>query len=150
MFIKSSASVIAFTQSVMFLYHSITPTWCWKSINKSQMQSGKKWKGDICHHQGNKQIVLCQRRLNTHLFQSITTISSVKQWIPVNMYMYLFVVTWMDLKQEDHGPHRSPEKPVQINKYIWTKLWLFILQNWPSSSGGGDFLNFVNVPLQFC
>ena len=25
-------------------------------------------------------------------------------------------------KQEAHGPHRSPEKPVQINKHIWAIL----------------------------
>ena len=26
--------------------------------------------------------------------------------------------------QEAHGPHSSPEKPVQINKHIWAKLSL--------------------------
>ena len=26
--------------------------------------------------------------------------------------------------QEAHGPHHSPEKPVQINKHICWKLWL--------------------------
>ena len=28
-------------------------------------------------------------------------------------------------KQEAHGPHCSPERPVQINKHICSKLWLY-------------------------
>ena len=34
-------------------------------------------------------------------------------------------------KQESHGPHRSLEKPVQINEFIWAKLWLYILYKRP-------------------
>ena len=29
------------------------------------------------------------------------------------------------LKQGAHGPHRSPEKTVQIHKHICSKLWLY-------------------------
>ena len=70
-------------------------------------------------------------------------------------------------KQEAHGPHRSPETPIQINKHIWLYhnsdyekkvpiisfvriewLWFFIWTNlnpkfswnWPRGSG-----NYVNV-----
>ena len=32
------------------------------------------------------------------------------------------------LRQEAHGPHRSPEQPVQINEYIRAKLWLHIIK----------------------
>ena len=32
--------------------------------------------------------------------------------------------------QEAHGPHRSPEKPVHINEYIWGKFWLRIKMNY--------------------
>ena len=32
----------------------------------------------------------------------------------------------MESQQEAHGPHRSTEIPVQINEYIWAKLWLYI------------------------
>ena len=34
-------------------------------------------------------------------------------------------------KQEAHGPHRTPEKPVQIKEYIWEKLWSYIYETGP-------------------
>ena len=58
-------------------------------------------------------------------------------------------------KQEAHGPHRSPEKQVQNNEYmyIWAKLLLYISYIWPSleeKSLWGILLNCVSVFLQFC
>ena len=41
-------------------------------------------------------------------------------------------------KQKAHGPHHSPEKPVQINEYIWGKLWLYVYI-YIISLGGKDF-----------
>ena len=33
-------------------------------------------------------------------------------------------IWWGRIKQEAHGPHRSSENPVQINKHIFSELWL--------------------------
>ena len=33
---------------------------------------------------------------------------------------------WFCKKQDTHGPHCSPEKPVQINRHFWAKLWIYI------------------------
>ena len=33
----------------------------------------------------------------------------------VHFHVHVYVV----IKQEAHGPHRSPEKTVQVNKDIW-------------------------------
>ena len=42
------------------------------------------------------------------------------------------------------GPHRSPEKPAQINIHIWEKLWLYLCQIWLNSgSREEEFFNFI-------
>ena len=48
-----------------------------------------------------------------------------------NAYMYVSIC-----KHEAHGPHRSPEKPLQINKHICWKLWV-------DSEGENNHLLFV-------
>ena len=45
---------------------------------------------------------------------------------------YMIVYCILDInqkskKQKAHGPHRSNEKLVQINIYIWANLWLYII-----------------------
>ena len=36
-----------------------------------------------------------------------------------------FIGISISRKQDAHGPHRSPVKPVNINKHIFSKLWLY-------------------------
>ena len=45
-------------------------------------------------------------------------------------------------KQDAHGPHRSPEKPVQINEYI-----LLFLNYIPLEKRGALHLNKLESPL---
>ena len=42
------------------------------------------------------------------------------------------------MKQEAHGSHGSPEKPVQINTFEQNYDYIYY-KNWHSSSGGEDF-----------
>ena len=48
-------------------------------------------------------------------------------------------------QQEAHGPHRSPEKPVQINTHISAKIWLYHI--W---SGKTHYLLLENWMLYIC
>ena len=59
------------------------------------------------------------------------------------------------LKQEAHGPHRSPEKSVQINEFILSKAMIQINLSWNLLSSSGEnfeiswlyFYNFVFISL---
>ena len=74
-----------------------------------------------------------QRMLNTLCNNSIERKLKVNKFIALELWK--FDLLWyygktMELwekklvlwKQEAHGPHRSPMKPVNINKHIYSKL----------------------------
>ena len=52
------------------------------------------------------------------------------------------------IKQEAHGLHRSPEKPVQINDYIEQSYDYIYYKIYPVIREE-EILNLVNVPSQF-
>ena len=59
-------------------------------------------------------------------------------------------------KKEAHGPHRSPEKPVQISKALITCIYTIkmvlekkiLKSKLASNSRAGNYFNFVNI--YFC
>ena len=63
----------------------------------------------LCWHYSNR---LLSRNLNKRPMGHNAYVRN--QYKPKNTYDYVITL----IKQEAHGPHRSPEKPVQINKHI--------------------------------
>ena len=53
-------------------------------------------------------------------------------------------------EQEAHGPHRSPEKPVQINEYTFKQSYDHIYYKTGPMVQEEKILNFVKILFQFC
>ena len=56
-------------------------------------------------------------RVGGHSYRFYNTVCIFVKHSPIHVWV---------ICQEAHGSHRSPEKPLQINEYIWAKLWLYI------------------------